>query len=177
MGIPKKNNSPFEHQIQPVSNHSHPDELDGHRGLQVNPNWEEDEEGVPEVRCPGDPEKQPLGVPIVGLQVVGAVHTKTLNGIHYCIKHLSLEERCLLLCEKVQPNRESCSYQGHSWLILYQGLTTQTHAHADLWTLPMCNKTQSLGRLSHKQGEKIAKTKRHLLSEVLPQFRVKGVSD
>lgn len=73
----------------------------------MNQNWEEDEEGVPEVRRPGHPEKQPLGVLIVGLQVVGAAHPETLNGVHQCVKHLSLEGRRLLICEKVQPKRRA----------------------------------------------------------------------
>lgn len=74
--------SPFKHQVEPVSNDSHPDELDAHRLPQVEPQREEDEEGVSEIRSPGHPEKQALGVLIVGLQVVGGAHPKTLHSIH-----------------------------------------------------------------------------------------------
>lgn len=49
--------SPFEHQVQPVSDHGHPDELNGHWRPQMKPKREEDEEGVPEIRRPGHPEK------------------------------------------------------------------------------------------------------------------------
>lgn len=83
-----KLHSPFEHQVQPVSNHSHPDELNPHRRPQVEPKWEEDEEGVPEIRCPGHPEKQALGIRIVALEVVGGAHPKTLHGVHDSVKHL-----------------------------------------------------------------------------------------
>ncbi|KAF3853900.1 hypothetical protein F7725_014588, partial [Dissostichus mawsoni] len=68
---------PFEHQIEPVSDHSHPYELDGHWRPQVEPKREEDKEGVPEVCRPGDPEKQTLGILKVCLQVVGGAHPKT----------------------------------------------------------------------------------------------------
>lgn len=74
--------SPFEHQVEPVSDHGHPDELNAHRRPQVKPQREEDEEGVPEVRGPGHPQKQTLGVLVVGLQVVGGAHPKTLHGVH-----------------------------------------------------------------------------------------------
>lgn len=75
-------NSPLKDQVEPVSNHGHPDELNAHRGPQVEPQREEDEEGVPEVSSPGHPQEQTLGVLVVGLQVVGGAHPKTLQGIH-----------------------------------------------------------------------------------------------
>lgn len=77
-----KINSPLKDQVEPVSNHGHPDELNAYRGSQVEPEREEDEEGVPEVSSPGHPQEQTLGVLVVGLQVVGGAHPKTLQGIH-----------------------------------------------------------------------------------------------
>lgn len=58
----------------------------------MKPKREEDEESVPEVCRPGHPEKQALGVLIVGLQVVGGAHPKTLHGVHDSVEHLCLEQ-------------------------------------------------------------------------------------
>lgn len=86
-------NSPFEDQVEPISDHGHPDELNAHRSPQVEPEREEDEEGVPQVCRPGDPEEQALGVLVVGLQVVGGAHPKTLQGVHHGV-HLNKREKC-----------------------------------------------------------------------------------
>lgn len=61
----------------------------------MKPKREKDEEGVSQVCSPGDPEKQALSILIVGLQVVGGAHPKTLQGVHYSI-HLSLNEERIL---------------------------------------------------------------------------------
>lgn len=64
----------------------------------MEPQREEDKEGVPEICRPGYPEKQALGVLVVGLQVPGAAHPKTFHGIHDISEHLSLQE-----AERSQP--------------------------------------------------------------------------
>lgn len=56
----------------------------------MKPEWEEDEESVPQVCGPGHPQKQTLGVLIVSLQVVGTAHPKTLQCVHDGAEHLSL---------------------------------------------------------------------------------------
>lgn len=80
--INKRLNSPLEDQVKPVSNHSHPDKLNAHWGPQLEPEWEEDEEGVPEVSHPGHPQEQTLRILVVGLQVVGTAHPEALQGIN-----------------------------------------------------------------------------------------------
>lgn len=84
----------------------------------MEPKREEDEEGVPEVCRPGDPEKQALGILIVGLQVVGGAHPKTLHGIHYSI-HLRERSLSLEVCEGVKKHKDCCC-RSDSWLVLYQ---------------------------------------------------------
>lgn len=145
--------SPFKHQVQPVSNYCHPDELDTHWGPQVEPKREENEEGVPEVRCPGNPEKQALGILVVGLQVPGAAHPKPLHGIHDISEHLCLQE-----AERFQPAEPLVSLfkkkrtvaigDTAGWFYTW-GPTAQTHAHSDLWTLHMCNKALGVWEVRH----------------------------
>lgn len=148
--------SPFEHQVEPVSNHSHPDEFNAHRRPQVKPKWEEDEEGVPQICRPGHPEKQALGVLIVALQVVGAAHPKTLRGIHDSIKHL--RHRRLKWSVSDSDEKRDCCYQWHSWLVLYQWDPLPKRMHTLIFGPCTCvikHCDWSCGGLSHKQVGKI----------------------
>ncbi len=76
---------PFEDQIEPISYHSHPDELDPDRFFQMEPDGKEDEEGVPQICRKGDKKKPSLGVFVMGLQVLGATHSKPVQCIHHTI--------------------------------------------------------------------------------------------
>lgn len=69
---------PFEDQIEPISNNSHPDEFNAHRFFQMEPDGEEDEEGVPQVCCEGDEEKPALSIFVMGLQILCAAHTEAV---------------------------------------------------------------------------------------------------
>lgn len=74
--------SPFEDQVKPISDDSYPDEFDADGLSEVEPEREEDEEGVPQVHGEGHPQEQSLGVLVVGLQVLGGVHPIAMHGIH-----------------------------------------------------------------------------------------------
>lgn len=113
----------------------------------MKPKGEEDEEGVPQISRPGDPEKQALGIFVVGLQVVGAAHPETLHGVHRGIKHLSVKRKKSQSSDvRVEERRVLLSARQLAVFIV-DGPTTQTHAHADLWTLRMCNKRLAVTRV------------------------------
>lgn len=62
--------SPLEDEVEPVSNHSHPEELDAHRFSKMEPDGEEHIEGIPEVCKHRDQDEPILGVLVVHLEVV-----------------------------------------------------------------------------------------------------------
>lgn len=58
---------PFEDKVEPIPDHGDPDELDGHGCLQMEPNGEEDEEGVAQVSGERDEQEPALCIFVVSL--------------------------------------------------------------------------------------------------------------
>lgn len=62
--------SPLKDEVEPVSNHSHPKEFDAHSFSKMEPDGEEDIEGIPEV-CDHRHQDEPiLGVLVIHLEVM-----------------------------------------------------------------------------------------------------------
>lgn len=62
--------SPLKDEIEPVSNHSYPEEFDAHSFLKMEPDGEEDIEGIPEICDHGHQDEPVLGVLVIHLKVV-----------------------------------------------------------------------------------------------------------
>lgn len=62
--------SPLKDEVEPVSNHSYPQELDAHSFSNMEPDGEEDIEGIPEVCDHRDQDEPILGVLVIHLEVV-----------------------------------------------------------------------------------------------------------
>lgn len=82
--------SPLKDEVEPVSNHSYPEELDAYSFTEVEPDGEEDVEGIPEV-CDHRHQDEPiLGVPVIDLEVVRGLDPKVMKSIHSVLHPYSL---------------------------------------------------------------------------------------
>lgn len=81
-GAVARGHSPLEDEVEPVTDHSHPDEPDAHGLVGVEPDREEDKESVPEVSSKGDEEEQVLGAMEVLLQPVRRLDARVVQEVH-----------------------------------------------------------------------------------------------
>lgn len=61
---------PLKDEVEPVSNHRYPEEFNAHSFLKMEPDGEEDVEGIPEVCNHGHQDEPVLGVLVIHLEVV-----------------------------------------------------------------------------------------------------------
>lgn len=61
--------SPLKDEVEPVSNHSYPEEFDAHSFLKMEPDGEEDIKGISEVRDHRYQDEPILGVLVIHLEV------------------------------------------------------------------------------------------------------------
>lgn len=74
--------SPLKDEVEPVSNHSYPQEFDAHSFLKMEPDGEEDIEGIPEV-CDRRHQDEPvLGVLVIHLEIARWLDPKVMENIH-----------------------------------------------------------------------------------------------
>lgn len=62
--------SPLKDEVEPVSNHSYPEEFDAHSFSKMEPDGEEDIKGIPEICNHGHQDEPILGVLVIHLEVV-----------------------------------------------------------------------------------------------------------
>lgn len=73
---------PFENEIQPVPNHSHPDHLGPHNLTELEPQGEVEGEDVAGVPHRGHEVEEVMVVFVVALEVLDDLHPTTVDEVH-----------------------------------------------------------------------------------------------
>ncbi|KAL8175748.1 UNVERIFIED_CONTAM: hypothetical protein K2H54_006964 [Gekko kuhli] len=81
---PWNSHPPLENQVEPVADHSHPDQPDPHGLLQVETDGEEDKEGGSEVSSSRDEEEPVPEAHQVLLEVAGGLDPSAVQKVHGC---------------------------------------------------------------------------------------------